>query len=642
LKACRSPWSPSVLMGPVVAFLAFSVLLTGCARPPGPSAATFPGGTAGPAIPGSGLPVQAVKIQTKPAFSTVMHNGEEWLVARNSIGQFGGTLRENQIGEGPKTFNSWASADATSSTMGDALFPGLVTMDAYTGEAVPYMAHSVEISEDRMTYTVKLRPGLKWSDGKPITADDVVFTWNDIVKQGLGNASSRDSDLVDGKFPEVSKVDDMTIRFKTAKPFAPFIRNLGTSIAPKHILAPIVAKGNQAFTAFWGVQDAAQHPEKFVSSGMWLLESYDPRLKVVFKRNPHFFMADTKGQRLPYLDRYVIKFVGDHNNQELQFEQGNVDVYSVPGNFVARVRHLKKPSFHLFNLGPSSGTIFMAINLNNRKDGKGKPIIDPIKASWFNDVNFRQAINHAIHRQDIVDNILKGVGAPLFTAESLSSIHLDPSLAQGFDADPEESRRLLAQSGFKWDKQNQLFDKNGHRVEFTLLTNSGNNEREATGVNIKQDLDALGMKVNFKPIEFNVLGDKLHHGDWETMIMGLTGNNLEPHGGVNIWKSDGFLHLFNQRVVEPGKPTNIRDRLPWEAELDKIFEEGAQVFEDGKRKAIYNRYQQIVSQQAPLVYLYSPLQIVAIRKRLQNIDPTPLGGVTHNMEALWIDEDKEK
>jgi peptide/nickel transport system substrate-binding protein len=179
-------------------------------------------------------------------------------------------------------------------------------------------------------------------------------------------------------------------------------------------------------------------------------------------------------------------------------------------------------------------------------------------------------------------------------------------------------------------------------VEFTLYTNSGNNVREATGVNIKQDLAALGMKVNFKPVDFNVLGDRLHTGDWETMIMGLTGSNLEPHGGANIWKSDGFLHLFNQRLVKPGQKTDISDALPWEKQLDQYFEQGSQTFDLNERKAIYDKYQQVIYDQAPLVYLFSQLQVVAVRERVQNVDPTPLGGVTHNMEELWIDPAAEK
>jgi peptide/nickel transport system substrate-binding protein len=622
----------------------FLLLLSqaGCAPPPktGPGLST---GEYGQNLPkDGGKPIQSLHAKPRGAFRTIIVNGAELMEARGEVGKFGGTFFNSQIGDGPKTFNPWASFDATSSTLGGMMFSGLVTTDAYTGDTVPYLAKEVKISDDKLTYTVTLRKGLQWSDGQPLTAKDVVFTWNEIIKQGLGNASTRDVVMVDGKFPEVSLIDDLTVQFKTAKPFAPFIRNLSTNIAPEHILKPVVAKGSEAFSAFWGVSDASKHPEKFVSSGMWLLDSYDPRLQVTFKRNPKFFMVDKAGQRLPYLDKYVMSFVGDMNNEELQFEQGKTDTYGVPGNFVARLRKLQKPAFQLYNLGPTAGTTFIALNLNNRKNAQGKPYVDPVKSAWFNDVNFRQAINHAINRDDLVANILKGVGAPLFTAESLSSIYLNKDLAKGFPVDVNYAKSLLKKSGFTWDAQGQLHDKKGNPVEFTLFTNSGNTEREATGVNIKQDLAALGMKVNFKPIDFNVLVGKLTEGTWETMIMGLTGDNLEPHSGVNVWRSNGALHLFNQRKpAKPGQEIDISDRLPWEKEIDEYFEQGAQTFNTEERHKIYNQFQQVIYDEQPLIYLYSPLGIVAVRDRIRNFDPTPLDAF-HNLEEIWIDTKAEK
>jgi peptide/nickel transport system substrate-binding protein len=352
-------------------------------------------------------------------------------------------------------------------------------------------------------------------------------------------------------------------------------------------------------------------------------------------------MVDQKAQRLPYLDRYVINFVGDINNEALQFEQGKSDTFTVPGNLVSHMRSLKRPTFSLYNQGPASGTIFLVFNLSNRKGMNGKPQVDPIRAKWFNDVNFRQAVNHAINREDIVANILKGVGAPLYTSEALSSIYLNQNLAKGFSNNIEEAKALLKKSDYSWNAQGRLMDKDGHPVEFTLYTNSGNTEREAVGVNLKQDLDDLGIKVNFKPIDFNVLVGKLRDGEFESMIMGLTGSNLEPHDGVNVWKSDGFMHLFNQRKVAPGKPTDISDRLPWEKQLDELFEKGAQDFDQQRRKEIYDRYQEVVYQQVPLIYLYSPLRIVAVRDRIRNFDPTPLESF-HNMEEIWIDDSAGK
>ncbi|WP_303674253.1 ABC transporter substrate-binding protein [Vampirovibrio chlorellavorus] len=607
--------------------------MAGCAPPP-------PGGSTagyGKSIAGEGKPILSVKPTPRGPFQTVLVNGAELMQARGHVGQFGGTFYDNQISDGPKTFNPWASTDATSSTLGGMLYAGLVTTDAYTGEPIPYLAKSVKIGDDKMTYTVTLRKGLKWSDGQPLTAKDVVFTWNEIVKAGLGNASHRDVVLVDGKFPEVKALDDLTVQFKTAKPFAPFLRNLGEGIAPAHIFKPVVAKGDAAFSAFMGVSDAAKTPEKFVSGGMWLLESYVPRQKAVFKRNPNFFMVDAQNRRLPYMDRYSMSFVGDMNNQGLQFEQGKVDVYNVPGNLLSHLRQLKKPDFSLYNLGPASGTVFMTLNLNNRKNDQGKPFVDPIKSAWFRDVNFRQAINHTIKRQDIVDNILKGVGAPLFTSEALASIYLNQKLAKGFEADPTYARELLKKSGFTWDKQGILHDKQGHVVEFNLYTNSGNTEREAIGVNIKQDLAQLGMKVNFKPIDFNVLIGNLKDGSWEAMIMGLTGSQLEPHSGANVWRSDGSIHMFNQRKIEAGKPTDISDRLPWEKQLDDLIEQGSQTFDVQARHKIYDQLQQVVYDQAPFIYLYSPLNVLAVRTRIQNVDPTPLEAF-HNLEEVWIQE----
>jgi len=610
----------------------------GCAPPPKSGS----GAKYGASIPQEGgRPIISVTPKTRPLFRTVMQNGSELLEARGEVGRFGGVFSTSQIGDGPKTFNPWVSTDATSSSLGGMMFSGLVGTDAYTGDVIPYMAKEVKLADDKMTYTVTLRKGLKWSDDQPITAKDVVFTWNEIIKPGLGNASQRDVVMVANQFPSVKQVDDLTVQFKTAKPFAPFLRLLSTPIAPEHVLKSVVSQGNAAFSAFWGVNDAEKHPEKFVSSGMWLLKSYDPRLEVRFKRNPDFFMVDKKGQHLPYIDEYRMSFVGDMNNMELQFEQGKTDTYGVPGNLVSNIRNLKRPAFKLYNLGPTTGTSFIALNENTRKGPQGKPLLDPIKAVWFNDVNFRQAINHTVNRDDIVANILKGVGAPLFTAESLSSIYLNKTLAKGFPPDVNYAKSLLKKSGFTWDAKGQLHDAKGNSVEFNLLTNSGNTEREAIGVNIKQDLAGLGMKVNFKPIDFNVLIGSLHDGTWESILLALTGDPLEPHSGANVWKSDGSLHLFNQRNIQPGKPTDLSDRKPWEKELDTYMEQGAQTFNVAERHQIYDKLQQVIYDEAPLIYLYSPLSMIAVRERIQNFDPTPLDAF-HNMEEIWIDPNAEK
>ena len=249
-------------------------------------------------------------------------------------------------------------------------------------------------------------------------------------------------------------------------------------------------------------------------------------------------------------------------------------------------------------------------------------------------MNFRTAVDYAIDRKNMVLNIANGIGAPLFTPESLNSIYLNKNL-KPYDKNLDKSKELLKKSGFYLDKKGKLFDKHGHRVEFDLYTNAGNTEREAIGVMVKQDLEDLGMKVNFKPIEFNSLVNKLVSTyDWDMVIMGLTGSPLEPNGGKNVWLSNGRLHMFNQRNPQEGKAKI----LPWEKELDYLYTQGALATKFEDRKKYYDKYQEIVYKEKPMIYIYSPIRIVALRNKFKNIYPSSLGGITHNIEEIYIGE----
>lgn len=567
-----------------------------------------------------------------PSPKNITIKGTDYLESQAPIGTFGGELVSSTIGEGPKTFNPFNCKDNISALMSGIMYDGLLSSDPMTGQPTPKLAKSFSISSDGTTYTIKLRHGIKWSDGKPITADDVVFTWNDIIFAGLGDTSTRDSIVIDNKLPTVRKIDNYTVEFITPKPFAPFVRMLSTPIAPKHIFMPAVKKGNTYFDSFLSTNTK---PKDFVVSGAFKLKEYVPAQRVVFERNPNYYEINTKQQKLPYLDKLVYLIVGDLNNEVLKFEAKELDVISLQGSKVARYKSLEPHSdFKLYNLGPDTGTMYLSMNLNNRKDNKGKYYVNTDKQTWFQDLNFRTAVDYAIDRKNMVLNIANGIGAPLFTPESLNSIYLNKKL-KPYDKNLDKSKELLKKSGFYLDKKGKLFDKHGHRVEFDLYTNAGNTEREAIGVMVKQDLEDLGMKVNFKPIEFNSLVNKLVSTyDWDMVIMGLTGSPLEPNGGKNVWLSDGRLHMFNQRNPQEGKAKI----LPWEKELDYLYTQGALATKFEDRKKYYDKYQEIVYKEKPMIYIYSPIRIVALRNKLKNIYPSSLGGITHNIEEIYIGE----
>ena len=294
---------------------------------------------------------------TYPYPKNVTINGVDYLQSQLPIGKFGGELITSTIGQGPKTFNPFNSKDNISSAMSAIMYDGLLSTHPVTGEPVPKLAKAYEILPDGMTYIIKLRHGIKWSDGVPITADDVMYTYDEIVFKGLGNPSTMDAMKVDGKLPEIKKIDDYTVKFTTPQIFAPFLRQLSYPIVPKHYFKPYSDRGESVFNAFLNPDTP---PNEIVSSGAFKLKEYVAAQRVVFERNPNYYKINLDNQKLPYLDKVVYMIVGDTNNEILKFEAKELDVIAIPGSSVARYK-IKEPKsdYIIYNIGPNTGTLFL-------------------------------------------------------------------------------------------------------------------------------------------------------------------------------------------------------------------------------------------------------------------------------------------
>lgn len=566
----------------------------------------------------------------------------EFWQARGEPGEFGGTLTVSTFGQGPKTFNKWQAADVESDGICQLMYEDLLAPDPWTGQYYPKLAKKFTISDDKKEITFVLRKGLKWSDGHPLTADDVVFTFDTIVRKGYGNSSYRDVLSVRGKFPDVIKVDDLTVKFRTTVPFAPILSGLRVAIAPKHILEKVTKKPVAEFSKFWDVNTDLS---SLVVSGPFKVSRYLPAQRVELTRNPNYSMVDSLGRRLPYLNRFDVSIVPDQPTEILKFYGNEVDfldIRAVRGSDAATMKKREvEGDFKMYNLGPDDGTMFIMFNMNQRKNPKGKYYVDPIKQKWFDSKSFRQAVSHAINRKQIISNVLRGVGLPLYTAESPASIYVDKNL-EGYPQDLGLAAELLAMDGFK-KKGEWLYDKDGHKVEFTLNTNAGNTTRDAVCVMIVNELKKLGIKANYQPIDFNILIDKVETSlDWQAVVMGLTGDKLEPYNGANIWKSNGRLHMFNQRLPAADGSITVTDARDFEDVIDQCFDKGATAFDPVERHKWFDAYQQIVFEKLPFIYLYSTLDITAMKNKVGNYMPTPLGiwytpkGSLHNIEEIYI------
>ncbi|MEL6382065.1 MAG: ABC transporter substrate-binding protein [Cyanobacteria bacterium J06626_18] len=522
----------------------------------------------------------------------------------------------------PRTFNPALSQEYPNVFM--YTFQGLITLDGETGEIVPALAESWEISEDGLTYIFTLRDGLQWSDGEPLTADDVVFTYQAVTLNEAIPAPSRDIFRIGGEglLPTLQKLDDRRVQFNLPEPFAPFLRNTGLQILPAHSLQEAVntfdSEGNSLFLLTW---TTVTPPAEIVCNGPYRLKEYLPGQHVIFERNPYYWRRDDQGNQQPYIQELEWRVINSSSERLSQFRAGELDVLGISSSEFATMKQAEaEENFTIYNGGPALGTTFITFNLN-QASRDGQPLVDPIKSRWFNSVAFRKAVSHAIDRTAIINNIYQGLGEPQTSPLPVQSpFYAGPEEGiPTYDYDLAKTRSLLEAEGFQYNAENQLLDADGNRVRFSLITNSGNWVREAIGAQIKQDLAQIGMQVDFQPISFNALVTKLSDTlDWEAHIIGFTAS-LEPNGGAPIWLLNGSLHAFNQNALPGQTPLEGWEAAEWEQAVADIYLQAAQELDEAKRYELYRESQRLTQEYLPFIYLVNSLNLGAVRNTIQGV-----------------------
>lgn len=539
----------------------------------------------------------------------------------------------------PKTFNAALSSE--SPNIFGYTYEGLLTQNPIDGKIEGTLAQSWEISPDKTKITFTMREGLKWSDGQPLTVDDVVFTYNDIYLNEAIPTDTRDVLRIgkERKLPTVKKIDNRRVEFSVPEPFRPFLLTTGASILPAHVLKESIIKkdqnGKPLFLSKWGVDTP---PEKLIVNGPYKLERYDTSQRVIFRRNPYYWRKDNQGQPQPYIERIVWQIVESTDTSLLQFRSGDLDTIGVSPDYFSLLKvQEKQGNFQIYNGGPSSSTSFISFNLNKGKRD-GKPLVDPIKSKWFNNVQFRQAVAYAIDRQTMLNNTFRGLGTFQNSPISVQSpYYLPPEKGlKVYKYNPDKAKELLLKAGFKYNDKNLLEDAEGNEVRFALLTNAGNKIRESMGSQIKQDLGKIGIQIDFTPLAWNTFIDKLSNTlDWDACLIGLTGG-LEPNDGANVWSPEGGLHMFNQKPQAGQKPIEGWEVADWERKINDLYIQGAQEFDENKLKQIYGESQQLTQEYLPFIYLVNSYAMSAIRNRFQGIQFSALGGAFWNIHEIKI------
>ena len=581
----------------------------------------------------SGCGKQSDQSENAPAKSAADHPlAEPPMVAACEPGIPGGRFVIGELGD-PKTFNPITADEKSSQDIYRMLFDKLLYFDIPNQEVRPGLAESWTNAEDNRTWTFKLRKGLCWSDGAPLTADDVVFTWNDLIYNTNINNVTRDPFIIGGKKFEVTKIDDLTVQVVTPQIYAPFLEAFaaGVEILPKHILAKTVADGT--FTSAYGVN---ADPSQVVGSGPYRLKEYKPAQYTRLERNPYYYEVDSKGQRLPYFDNIIFTAVPSMNAMSLRFLSGESDAddFIYPYEYEHFKNEEQKGKFKLLEPGVGLEMNFFWFNQNtNLNEKTGQPIMDPKKLKWFRDLKFRQAVSYGINRDSILKSVYSGRGIPAYSFDTPGNQKWFNSDIKTFPHDLEKARALLKEIGIeKRNSDEYATDADGNPVEFVLNTNTGNDARNKVAVLIAADLKDLGFHVIFQPIEFNTLITKIDDThDYDCVLMGLAPgtSSADPSANMNVIKSTGFTHQWFPSQKSPS--------TDWEAHLDELMDATATNLDYTERKKIYDEVQAILAEQQPMIFTVTPLYYAAIRSDVGNVRPTALSYYrgTWNLEQLY-------
>jgi peptide/nickel transport system substrate-binding protein len=534
-----------------------------------------------------------------------------------------------------KTFNPVLYQEAYSGIAIGYTLTGLISENTLTKELKPELAEKWEFQQDGKQLIFTMRPDLKWSDGQPLTVDDVLFTFQNVIFNEKIPTGARDALRIGQSqtLPKVEKLDDRRISFFLSEPFAPALRTIGgLGILPKHIFEPTLKEVPNQKLKFLETWNLSTPVNQLVGSGPYIIQEYRPSERIIYKPNLYYWK---KG--LPNIKQFVMQIVESPDTALLRFRSQDLDMYRLRGeDYQLLKRFEQRDRYKIYNAGPMTGQAFIMFNLNKGKNPKtNESFVDPKKSKWFNDVNFRRAVAHAMNREAMITNLSRGLAQSQNSPISIPSPYFLPSEKglKVYDYQPEKSKEMLLQAGYKYNSEQQLLDAQGNLVRFTLLAPAGG--RVGVGAQIKSDLEKIGMKIDLTPVDFRIISDKLDNSkQWDATILGFTGG-AEPNDAINLWATDGDSHMFNKGPVGDEKPFPGREVADWEKKIHSLMIQGAQELDETKRKAIYAEYQQLVQEQLPLIHLTMPLYLVAVRDRVENAQPSALAGSTGVTGALW-------
>lgn len=499
---------------------------------------------------------------------------------------YGDTLVEASIGDISGLIPNITS-DSASHEIGGLIYSNLIRTNKDL-EVEGELAERWDVSKDELTITFYLRKGVKWHDGEEVTAEDVDFTYRYMIDPKTPTAYAE-------SFRQVRRaeiVDRYTYRVTYDKPYAPGLLSWGIWILPRHILEPPWKAGVDLRTT--------QQNRRPVGSGAYRFVEWKTGEKVVLESNHDYF------EGRPYINRVVYRIIPDPSTIFLELKAKNIDMAGLtPIQFRRQTEYPAfQKAFHRYQY-LANAYAYLGFNLRDPR---------------FQDRRVRQAIAHAIDKQEIIDGVLLGLGRPAVGPYKPGTWWYKADV-KTFPFDPERAKALLAEVGWK-PGSDGILEKDGKPFSFTIRTNQGNLVRQQTAEIIQRRLKAIGIDVKIHVVEWAAfLNTFIRKRDFEAIILGW-GLGTDPDQ-YEIWHSSktGSEELNHISYKNP--------------KVDDLLEAGRRTFDQAKRKAIYGELQEVMAEDQPVVFLFVPDALSVVSSRVRGIEPAA-AGISYNFTKWYV------
>ena len=485
----------------------------------------------------------------------------------------------------PKTFDPLQVAESHSETIRYLTAGVLIRINRTNGRAEPELAESWTLSPDGKSIALRLRTSLQFSDGSPLNSADVVRTLRRALDPKEASPAGDIFRASEGD-PEIdaSSPRDLTIRYKAVKPGLDHLFDQLAIIPTKTDKYPATA-------------------------GPFHVTDHRPGQYVQLARNPHYWKRDSTGKPLPYIDSIRVDIQQNHDIELTRFLRGELHLIPTlnPENFSRVVK--EKPAAAR-NLGPSLDSEFLWFNQAPSKT------VPEWKRQWFTSAAFRHALSQSIHRDDIARVAYRGyahaAAGPLSPANRIWFNAALRPVAFDFAA----ALRQLTAEGFRQQQvggqERVLLDRQGHKVEFSIITNSGNRTREQMAALVQSDWAKIGVKVNIVTLDFGSLIERITKSmDYEACLLGFNNVDVDPGEQMNVWLSSGAQH--------PWWPKEKTPATEWEKRIDTLLLQQASSGDAAARKKAIDEVQKIAMEQEPILYLVNPDYLCAISPALKGV-----------------------